>query len=128
MSSASPSNIACLKLKQKAAVRIVLGANYNDRTEPTFYFWMLYANSLTYSLCSISYRIFCLTHLIICSLLMPIEEMPSSTNIFDCIAAYCRKYTYIMPLMSRLQLRGLASYNCLTQAACGSYLFNSNNN
>jgi hypothetical protein len=27
---------ACLKLKQKAAVRIVLGANYNDHTEPIF--------------------------------------------------------------------------------------------
>jgi hypothetical protein len=35
-SSASPSNFACLKLEQKAAVRIVLGANYNDHTEPIF--------------------------------------------------------------------------------------------
>jgi hypothetical protein len=36
MSSASPSNFACLKLKQRAAVRIVLGANSNDHTEPIF--------------------------------------------------------------------------------------------
>jgi hypothetical protein len=35
-SNASPSNFACLKLKQKAAVRIVLNANYNDLTEPIF--------------------------------------------------------------------------------------------
>jgi hypothetical protein len=34
-SNASPSNFACLKLKQKAAVRIVLVANY-DLTEPIF--------------------------------------------------------------------------------------------
>jgi hypothetical protein len=35
-SSASPSNYSCLKLKQKAAVRIIFGANYNDHTEPIF--------------------------------------------------------------------------------------------
>ncbi len=52
-----------LKLKQKAAVRIVLCANCNDHTEPVFkhlniLLLVLYANSLTYSLYSISYRIF----------------------------------------------------------------------
>ncbi len=35
-SNASPSNFACEKLEQKAAVRIVLGVNYNDHTEPIF--------------------------------------------------------------------------------------------
>ncbi len=35
-SNASPSNFASLKLEQKAAVRIVLGTNYNDLTEPIF--------------------------------------------------------------------------------------------
>jgi hypothetical protein len=35
-SSAAPTNLNCLKLKQKAAVRIICGARYNDHTEPSF--------------------------------------------------------------------------------------------
>ncbi len=78
-SSASPSNFACLKLFLVPTIMITQSLssifkhlNILPLDDLCKFF------DLQFTVCSISKRIFCLTHLIICSLLMPIEEMLSS--------------------------------------------------